>query len=441
MAPPTRQDKGSKAMKPLSGRRPVVVSVLDVGSSKVACLIARLTPREQDDVLPGRTHDMQVLAWGLQRARGMKSGVIVDLDKAEQSIRLAVDAAERMAGLTIESLIVNLGCGRPKSEVFRASVDLNGREVSDADVQRVLAAGGQHSLSGDRSILHALPIGYALDGSRGIKHPRGMIGNKLTVDMHVVTTDGPPVRNLELCINKCHLEVQTMVATPYAAGLSTLTDDEAELGVACVDMGGGTTSIAIFADNHFCHVDTIPLGGHHVTMDIARGLSTRLAEAERLKTLYGSALPSSVDEQELISVPAVGDDGHDTTQVPRGALTRIIRPRIEETLEMVRDRIAASGFQGRIGQRIVLTGGASQLTGLVEVARRVLGRNARLGRPLGIAGLPQVAKGPAFAASVGLLIYPQVAAIENFQTRTRRVSLTGTDGYFARFGHWLRESF
>jgi cell division protein FtsA len=178
-----------------------------------------------------------------------------------------------------------------------------------------------------------------------------MIGNKLAVDMHVVTTDGPPVRNLELCVNKCHLEVQTMVATPYAAGLSTLTDDEAELGVACVDMGGGTTSIAIFADNHFCHVDTIPVGGHHVTMDIARGLSTRLAEAERLKTLYGSALPSSVDEQELISVPSVGDDGHDTTQVPRGALTRIIRPRIEETLEIVRDRIAASGYQGRIGQR------------------------------------------------------------------------------------------
>jgi cell division protein FtsA len=426
-------------MRPLSPKKATVVSVLDVGSSKVACLIARLTPRTTDKVLPGRTHDLAVLGYGMQRARGMKSGVVVDLEEAEQSIRLAVDAAERMAGLTIESLIVNLSAGRLKSEIFRASVDVAGLEVDEADIQRVLAAGGSHSCTEERSLLHSLPIGYALDGSKGIKDPTAMLGRKLSVDMHVVTAETAPVRNLELCVNRCHLEVETMVATPYAAGLSTLVDDESELGVACVDMGGGTTSIAVFADGQFCHVDAIAIGGQHVTMDIARGLSTRLADAERIKTLHGSALATSSDDHEIVGVPAVGEDSHDIINIPRGSLTRIIRPRIEEILELTRDRLAASGFAGRVGRRVVLTGGASQLTGLVEVARRVLGRNVRLGRPLGIAGLPQAAKGPAFSAAVGLLIYPQVAQIEQFETRMRGGQMTGT-GYFARVGQWLRDS-
>lgn len=427
-------------MRPLSTRRPTIVSVLDVGTSKVACLIARLTPRITDKVLPGRTHDMQVLGYGMQRARGMKSGHVVDLDEAEQSIRLAVDAAERMAGLTIESLILNLTGGRLKSEIFRASVEVAGLEVDEADIQRVLAAGGSHSITEDRSLLHSLPIGYALDGSRGIKDPKAMLGRKLSVDMHVVTAESAPIRNLELCINRCHLEVETMVATPYAAGLATLVDDEAELGVACVDLGGGTTSIAVFADGQFCHADAIAIGGGHVTMDIARGLSTRLADAERIKTLHGSALATSSDDQEIVGVPAVGEDSHDIINIPRGSLTRIIRPRIEEILELVRDRLAASGYAGRVGRRVVLTGGASQLTGIVEVGRRILGRNVRLGRPLGIAGLPQAAKGPAFAAGVGLLIYPQVAQIEQFEARSRRSALTGTGGYIARMGQWLRDS-
>ena len=427
-------------MRPLSHRRPTVVSVLDVGSSKVTCLIAKLSPRAPDKVLPGRTHDLAVLGYGMQRARGMKSGTVIDLDEAEQSIRLAVDAAERMAGLTIESLILNITAGRPRSEVFRASVDVAGLEVDEADIQRVLSAGGSHSVTDDRSLVHSLPIGYALDGSRGIRDPRGMLGKKLAVDMHVVTADTAPIRNLELAVNRCHLEVETIVATPYASGLSTLVDDEADLGVALVDMGGGTTSMAVFADGAFCHVDAVAIGGHHVTMDIARGLSTRLADAERIKTLHGTALAASSDDHEIIGVPAVGEDTHDIVNVPRGALTRIIRPRIEETLELVRDRLAASGFAGRVGRRVVLTGGASQLTGLVEVARRILGRNVRLGRPLGIAGLPQAAKGPAYAAAVGLLIYPQVAQIEQFDQRRSRRLMTGTGGRIAKIGQWLRDS-
>ncbi len=438
----TPWNKRDMRARGLNQKRSSIITILDIGSSKVCCIIARLTPRPTGEALRYRTHHVQVLGFGLHQAKGMKSGVIVDLEQAENSIRLAVDAAERQADITVESLIVNVSCGRLSSDTLSATVSLNGHEVDDADIRRVLHAGAEHLLTVDRSVVHSMPIGYSLDGGKGIRDPRGMLGDELAVDMHVVTAQSAPLKNLELCVNRCHLEVEMMVATPYASGLACLVDDEAELGVACVDMGGGTTTLSIFMDGQFVHSDAIAIGGTHVTMDLARGLSTRLADAERIKTLHGSALLSLSDDQELVAVPPVGDDDRDLlNQVPKAALTRIIRPRVEEILELVRDRLQASGFSAHVGRRVVLTGGASQLTGIPETARRMLGRNVRLGRPLGIAGLPEVAKGPAFATAVGLLIYPQVSQIEQFERLAVKPRLTGTDGYFSRVGQWLKESF
>lgn len=425
------------------GRKVRLLTVLDVGSSKVSCVIARLTPREHSSMLPGRTHHMDVLGIGHQKSYGVKSGVIIDLDAAEQSIRLAVDAAERMAGLTVDSLIVNISAGRLKSEILSASIDLGGHEVDRADVRCVLAAGAKQALAAERNLVHSLPIGYTLDGERGIRDPMGMLGDSLGVDMHVLTADSAPLRNLELCINRCHLSVEAMVATPYASGLAALVDDEAEMGVACIDMGGGTTTISVFSEGKFIHADAIAIGGNHVTMDVARGFSTRMEDAERLKVMYGSALPSAADERDLISVPPIGDDERDMpNQYPRSVLTRIIRARVEETLELVRDRLNQSGFGTIVGKRVVLTGGASQLPGMPEAARRIMARNARIGRPLGISGLPDEAKGAAFSATVGLLIYPQVAGVEERSFRDAGQSrLTGTGGRIQRVGQWLRESF
>jgi cell division protein FtsA len=433
-------DHRVQRMRPLPHRRPVIVSVLDVGTSKICCIIARLTPRMTGDVLPGRTHAIEVLGFGYQRSRGIKAGAVVDLDQAEKAIRLAVDAAERMAGLTVESLIVSVSCGRLGSETFSAGFDLAGREVGEADIQRVLEVGSQHTVRDGRAVVHALPIGYALDGNRGIRDPRGMLGQRVAVDTHVVTADSAPIRNLEICVNRAHLEVETMVATPYASALSSLVDDEAQLGVACVDIGGGTTKIAVFADGQFVHVDGFAIGGHHVTMDLARGLSTKLVDAERIKALHGSVISIDSDERDMVTVEPVGDD--DMPQhVTRANIVNIIRPRVEEILEVVRDRLHASGFAGRVGRRIVLTGGASQLTGLSELARRVLGRNVRLGRPVGITGLPEAARGAAFATGVGLLIYPQVAQIEQFSTRRKGLALAANGGFVSRVGAWFRESF
>jgi cell division protein FtsA len=434
---------GETKARKLSRKR-AVVTVLDIGSSKVCCLVGRLKAAPQGDAFRGRTHAVEILGIGHHRSRGIKSGTVVNLDAAEEAIRQTVDAAERMAGVTVESLIITLSAGRLASETCSASIELPGKAIADGDLGRVLAAGRRYSVTPGRTVIHALPIGYSLDGEGGIADPRGMVGSRLGVDMHVVTADSPPLRNLELAVNRCHLSIEGMVAAPYASGLSVLVDDEAELGCAVIDLGGGTTTIAVFNRGYLVHADAIAVGGQHITNDVARGLSTRIEDAERLKTMFGSALPGFSDEREMLSVAPLDGDEHDLPhQVPRSALTRIIKPRVDEILELVRDRLNASGFAALFGRRLVLTGGGSQLNGMAEAARRILARNVRLGRPLGIAGLPEAAKGPAFAAAVGLLVYPQVAAMEQIEERADHThfAMTGTGGYFARVGNWIRESF
>jgi cell division protein FtsA len=260
--------------------------------------------------------------------------------------------------------------------------------------------------------------------------------------MHVATTDVAAARNLMLAVERCHLDVEAMVASPYVAGLSVLADDEGDLGAAVIDMGAGTTTIAVFAHGRFVHLDGFALGGQHVTMDLARGLNTRVTDAERIKTLYGSVLAGASDDRDMITVPPINDDEREQTQfVSRAQLVAIVKPRVEEVLEMVRDRLATSSFATDRRGRVILTGGASQLTGLADLATRILNRPVRIGRPLGIAGLPDAAKGAAFAVAAGLLVYPQAAHLEHFEPRGRRYPNTGTGGYFARVGRWLRESF
>jgi cell division protein FtsA len=428
-------------MKPLSPKRSALIAALDVGTSKVACLIGRLKPRQSQDVLPQRSHSIDVLGFGHTLARGIKAGAVVDLAEAEAAVRQAVDAAERAAKMQLHSVVVSVSAGRPASELFSASVEVAG-SISERDIARVLAAGRRHSARPGRAVLHSLPIGYVLDNANGIRDPRGMLGRRFGIDMHVATTDVSVASNLMLAIERCHLDVEAMVASPYVAGLSTLADDEADLGAALIDMGAGTTTIAVFSGGRFTHADGFALGGRHVTLDLARGLNTRISDAERIKTLYGSVLSGTADERDMIAVPPVDNDEREAPQfVSRANLVRIIKPRIEEILEMVRDRLASSPFASEPRGRVVLTGGASQLNGLAGLATQILGRPVRIGRPLGVSGLPEQANGPAFAAATGLLIYPQSAHLEHFEPRATRQSATGKSGYIARVGRWLRESF
>ena len=429
-------------MRPLPAGRASIVSAIDIGSEKICCLIAKLKPltREHDGL--ARTHDIRILGIGYQRSAGIKSGVVMDMEAAETAIRRAVDAAERMSGATVESVIASVSAGRISSETFSAQIDTSGSEISDRDVHKVLQAGREFSLADGRTVIHSLPIGYALDDQRGIGDPVGMIGGSLGVDMNVVTADIAPLRNLVLCLERCHLDVDALVAAPYASALGALTPDELRIGTGCIDIGAGTTNVSVFFNDSFVFADAIAVGGSHVTMDLARGLSTSIQHAERIKALHGSALSGRNDDSDTVTVPRVGSVmDEDVIQVPRSTINGIIRPRAEEILEIMRDRLVKSGAFGVTGRRMVLTGGASQMTGFVELAERILECRVRIGRPQFVEGLPETAHAPSFSAAIGLLVYPQVAQIEHFEPRKALSVLRGTGGYLGRIGRWLKESF
>ena len=293
---------------------------------------------------------------------------------------------------------------------------------------------------GDRELIHSIPVGFTIDGANGIRDPRGMFGHNLGAHMHVVTATSGAVKTLGTVIQRCHLDIDALAVAPYASGLATLVDDEMDLGVTVIDMGGGTTSFGVFFDGNVIYGDCVPLGGQHVTNDIARGLSTPVLAAERIKTLYGSAIPSPLDDQETIDVPIVGEeDSAQPNHVSKSLLVGVIRPRIEETFELVRSRLEASGFDKVAGRRVVLTGGASQLPGVRELAQLVLDKQVRMGRPIRVQGLAEAAGGPAFATCAGLLVYaanPQLDA-----PRLAPAPQSEPSGVVNRVGSWLREHF
>jgi cell division protein FtsA len=326
-------------LPPLHAKKSAVLSVLDIGTSKIVCLVAKLNPSDASGALRGRTHSCRILGIGHQRSRGIKGGVVVDMDAAEAAIRFAVDAAERMAGVEVESVIVNATGGRLASRLYEAKVAIAGRAVTQADVHRVLEACTASGSQQSRAVLHSLPNGFSLGETRHIQDPRGMVGDELSAEMNLLSCDAAAARNLLLSVERCHLSVDAMVATPYASALSALADDEAELGTALIDMGAGTTSVSVFSGGHLTHVDSFAVGGHHVTMDVARGLGITVIDAERLKTLYGACLASVSDESETIAVVPAGEDYERPAHLPKAQLISIIKPRVEEILELLRDRL------------------------------------------------------------------------------------------------------
>ena len=428
--------------RPMPQRRTALVASLDIGTSKIACMIARLKPCPPSDAFRGRSHAAELIGYSQIQARGVKAGAVVDLNECEQVVRQAVSLAERMAKVRVESVLLPVSGGRLQGHMIEAATDIRGGAVSADDVARLTSTGMRHATGVGRTVLHALPVGYSLDGVKGVRDAKGMLARQFGVDMNVVTADAMVARNLMLVVERCHLNVEAMAASPYVAGLSILTDDEADLGAAVVEMGAGTTTIAIFSGGRFIHASGFAVGGQHITMDLARGLSATIADAERIKTLYGTVLTGGSDARELMSVPTAGDNERDVPQiVSRATIGNIVRHRAEEIFEMVRDRLADSPFAAEPKARVVLSGGAAQLTGLVELATRILNRPVRLGRPLGFGRLPSEAKTASFAVPAGLLIYPQYAHLEHVEPPHKRQLKTGTDGYFGKVGRWLREGF
>jgi len=418
-----------------------VVAVLDVGSSKVVCFVAYLNGSGQ----------IRIVGIGHQVSEGIRGGIIVDAKKAEESILAAVGAAEKMSGEVIDTAWVSVSGSGLQSHLMQVEASISGHEVTDRDVQHILRQGYGRFEKGDAEVVHCIPVEYSIDSAYGITNPRGMFGDVLRTDLHVITAPSTGVRNLTHCLAHCHLDIDGYVTAPYMSGLSTLTEDEKQLGAIVLDIGGSNTSIGLFAQGQPVYTANVPLGGMHVTRDVARGLSTSLTYAERMKTLYGTVVSAMADNKEVIDIPLADmqsdidvSDGApiDDSYITKGLLTSIICPRMEEILEMARDQLKASGVYHLAGPRLVLTGGGSQLQGVRELAGHIFGKHARIGRPCEVDGMAEVVKNPAFATSVGMLLHAAEArkGVGAGGLGDGKEVAVKKEG-MARFVSWFKENF
>ncbi|MEN9060215.1 cell division protein FtsA [Ponticoccus litoralis] len=386
-----------------------VVAILDVGSSKIACLVLRFDGTDPSDdgigSLAGQS-GFRVIGAATTRSRGVRFGEIHSMSETERAIRTAVQAAQKMAGIRVDHVIAAFSGAEPRSYGLAGQVEVMGTTVDEQDVARVLSACDAPDFGHGREVLHAQPVNFALDHRSGLIDPRGQIGNELSCDMHMLTVDAQAIQNLAYCVKRCDLELAGLASSAYVSGISALVEDEQELGAACIDMGGGATGLSIFIKKHMIYADTVRMGGDHVTSDISMGLQVPMATAERIKTFYGGVVATGMDDREMIETGGeTGDWEHDRRTVSRAELIGIMRPRVEEILEEVRVRLDVAGFDHLPSQQIVLTGAASQIPGLDGLASKILGQQVRLGRPLRVHGLPQAATGPGFASAVGLCLF------------------------------------
>ncbi|WP_417243111.1 cell division protein FtsA [Celeribacter sp.] len=387
-----------------------VIAILDVGTSKIACLVLRFDGErfagsEGVGSMAGQS-SFRVIGAATTRSRGVRFGEIDAMSETERAIRTAVQAAQKMAQTRVDHVIACFSGGAPRSYGLDGQVEVDGHTVSEQDVARVLAACEQPDYGAHREVLHAQPVNFALDHRSGLGDPRGQIGQTLACDMHMLTVDSATIQNLLYCIKRCDLEVAGLASGAYVSGISALVEDEQELGAACVDLGGGATDVSIFMKKHMIYADSVRMGGEHVTSDIAMGLQIPTTTAERIKTFYGGVHATGMDDREMIEVGGdSGDWDKDRRTVSRSDLIAIMRPRVEEILEGVRERLDAAGFEHLPSQQIVLTGGGSQIPGLETLAPKILGQQVRIGRPLRVQGLPQAATGAAFASAVGLCLF------------------------------------
>ena len=383
-----------KSAEGIPAYRTGLVAVLDIGSTKTVCLIAKSEPGQ-----------VKVVGTALRASRGLKAGTVVEMTAAEESIRDCIAAAENMADERLQNVIISVNCGSPASITSRAVMALDGAEVTDDVLRQLLAEGRARCELEGHAVIQPMPTGYVVDEALGVRDSSGMVGQRIGVSMHAVAVKPTALANLKMAVARCHRHVAAALFAPYASGLAVLSDDEKQLGCTILDMGGGCTSIAVFLEGHLVHADVVPLGGQAVTNDLAVMLSAPVAAAERAKVLYGAALGDLESGADVVSVPQMGEENEEgDLRVPRSMLTRIIQARLEETFGEVQRRLRESGYDVAAGRRLVLTGGASQLAGARELATRVLNKQVRVGRPRPQAGMPASSAGPDYATAIGLLM-------------------------------------
>ncbi len=413
-------------LEPMAANSPLgPIAALDIGTAKMTCVIARSDANGQ----------VRVLASATRASQGMRNGAVVDIEAAGLCAGAVVETAEAAAHESVERVIVNVSSGAIQSRQQQSSIALAQRAIDTQDLNAVLAQSRADIPADGREILHFLPLGYAVDGNRGIRDPRGLFGQTLALETVTISCLDSAARTLRTSVARAHLDAKPVVASAFAAGLAVLHEEERDLGITVIDLGAGSTKFAIFYEGEPIFCDSLPVGGAHVTQDIAQGLSTPVSYAERLKTLHGSCLTSASDERDMLDIQPLSGEA-EAMQAPRSLLNQIILARIEETLEMVRDRIKASPAHRFAGGGAVLTGGASQLHGLRELAGQVLDKRVRIGRPSGIAGLADLSDDPAFATVIGLVQFarrhPQGTSANGAGGKRER------DGMISRLSGWLR---
>ncbi|MBP9753324.1 MAG: cell division protein FtsA [Proteobacteria bacterium] len=414
-----------------------ILAAIDIGSSKICCAIAK-----KDDFVEEGSESfpvIRILGFGQQASRGIKNGAIVDLEALEDSVLNAIHTAEQSAGTNIEDVYVNIPTNLVKIHRINATINISGKTVDDHHIKKILNLSRDHNIQSNEQIIHVIPQSYTLDSTKGIIDPRGMVGEQLMAHILVLTAPVGLIRNLSTCLGRCHLDIESFVVSGYALALSTLVEDEKTLGATVIDIGGATTTMTSFLDGKLVDVITLPLGGNHITNDIARILATPIFQAERLKNLYGTLLQALEDERETIVIPQLGEQ-YNTVQnntVSKFYLSEIIRCRMEEIFEYLFKYMKASKIDPVVYQRIIITGGSSQLSGTREFATDLLGGQVRIGTPINTVGSTELVQTPVFSTCAGLLRFASDAKKNQTQTKIS----TQKEGPLQKITHWIRENF
>lgn len=421
-------------MSPPSER---LVAGLDIGSAKTAAVIAEVVGD-----LP-RSPGVRILGVGQARTSGMRRGVVSDIEETTHSIRKALNDAERMAGVKVDSVYVGIAGEHVRAMTSTGVVAVSGEEISRADVERAHEVARAQQIPPERELLHAIPQEYRVDRNDGIRDPVGMIGTRLETEMYLVTIGTSPALNLRKAVERACYLVRELVLEPLASALSVLTEDEKELGVGLLELGAATTDLAIFHEGKIRHLATVNYGGTHVTNDIVHGLAVTQAEAEILKERYGCAYEPMVDPQEIIRLPSTQAQGD--RQIPREMLAHIIHQRMDEIFDLVQQEIVKAGFPGRLSAGLVITGGASEILGCLDLAADVFGVGVRAGEPASnVSGLSDAVEQARFATVVGLTQYgAHRMALGGGSSGARRVKMTtpGMDRFAQRVKTWLQDFF
>lgn len=375
------------------GRQSQIQVGLDIGTTHVRVIVCKCNAEE----------DLEIIGMGLSPSRGMRKGVVINIEETVESIRHAVEEAEKSAGVDIKEVYTGIAGNHVNGINSRGVITVRDHEIRRKHICRVVEAAGEIAIPQDREILHVVPQSFVIDDQEGIKDPLGMSGVRLEVETHIITGSVSSDRNMIRSVELAGLKPHGLILQPLASSQAVLTPDEKDLGVALVDMGGGTIDVAVFLEGALWHTAVLPMGGMFLTRDIAIGLKTPLEEAERIKIRHGSAVFAKAHKEEHIEIPGVG--GRDPYRLSRARLTRIIEPRAEEMFDLVAREIRRAGCEGKIHAGVVLTGGASMMEGMVELGERILDLSVRRGKPLKVQGLSEVSNSPLYTTGIGLVLY------------------------------------